>query len=147
MNLRRFFAIFILVAALPVLAGAGLAAWTAWWAAGQQHLTGTVAGFRAAPVATTRDRVATFWIVVDLTLPDGQVLQARSTVSSNVWGYAAGDPIKVIWSPDTPDLVRVDSLVWLYFPAAVTAIPGLVMLAAILLVRRLVRRQLPAGSL
>ncbi len=144
MTIDRFLRLFMLAAALPVLAGAGLAGYTLWWTGQSHRLEAVVTGFQAAPASTTRDIVATYWMHVTFADPaDGTQREARTRVSSNIWGRKAGDPVPVYWSADSPDRVTVASPFWLYFPAAITALPGVMMLAVLAGLRRVLRRRLP----
>lgn len=144
MTIDRVLRLFLLAAALPVLAGAGLAGHTLWWTGQAQRLEAVVTGLEAAPATTTRDIAATWWMHVAFADPvDGSPRAARTSGSSNLWGYKAGDPVPVYWSADAPDRVAVASPFWLYLPAAMTALPGLAMMAAIAWARRRMRRWLP----
>lgn len=144
MTIDRFLRLFMLAATLPVLAGAGLAGYALWWTGQSHRLEAVVTGFQAAPASTTRDIVATYWMHVAFADPvDGTQREARTQVSSNIWGRKAGDPVPVYWSADSPDRVTVASPFWLYLPAAITALPGVVMLLVLTVLRRTFRRRLP----
>lgn len=144
MAIDRFLRIFMLAAGLPVLAGAGLAAHTCWWTTQAYRLEAVVSRFEAAPRSTTRDSVTTYWMHVSFADPvDGSMREARTGAATNLWKQQKGDPVEVYWSPARPERVSLASLFWLYFAPVVTALPGVLMLAVLLVLRKTLRRRLP----
>jgi hypothetical protein len=55
---------------------------------------------------------------------DGQVFEAETHISSSGYNYKVGERVKILYSNDTPDEVRINSFFSLYGPGLILSVVG-----------------------